>query len=186
MTESKQDKPGVTKYADHEVIVVPNRLKKKALRQAAAGDPDPLTEAEQALGELSGQFGAWMEDECRALEEARHLVQRRGLTDEARQTLFRAAHDIKGHGTTFGYPMASNVADSLCRMIEHVDPSRIPSTFIDQCVDSVRAIIREHGRDNAEATAAALARELRLRTDELVGNPAPDEPAAASPPLAPA
>jgi chemotaxis protein histidine kinase CheA len=180
-------KPGITRYPDHEVIVVPNRLKKKALRHAAAGDPDPLSDAERALGELSAQFGSWMEDECRALEEARQLVHRRGLTDETRQALFRAAHDIKGHGTTFGYPMASDVADSLCRMIEHTpDASRIPLTFVDQCVDSVRAIIREHDRENAEAVAVELAKGLRALTDELLGAAAnPDAPAAASPPLAP-
>ena len=39
MTEIDKDKPGVTKFADHEVIVVPNRLKKKALRHAAASPP---------------------------------------------------------------------------------------------------------------------------------------------------
>jgi chemotaxis protein histidine kinase CheA len=187
MTESKHERPGVTKYADHEVIVMPNRLKKKALRHAATGDPDPLTDAEQALGELSAQFGSWMDDEWRVLEEARQLVRRRGLTDDARQMLFRAAHDIKGHGTTFGYPMASDVADSLCRMIENTtDASRIPPTFIDQCVDAVRAIIREHDREHAEATAAALARGLRALADELLGiDAAPEARAAASPPLAP-
>jgi len=188
MTESKHDRPGVTKYADHEVIVVPNRLKKKALRHAATGDPDPLIDAEQALEELSAQFGSWMDDECRALEEARQLVRRRGLTDDARPALFRAAHDIKGHGTTFGYPMASDIADSLCRTIEHAaDASRIPLTFIDQCVDAVRAIIREHDRENAEATAAELAKGLRALADELLGTDAkPDASAGASPPLAPA
>src|ERR1700722_9954581 len=119
MAETKNERPGITKFADHEVIVVPNRLKKKALRHAAADEPDPLTDAEVALEELSEQFGGWMEDECVALEEARQTIHRKGLIDETRQALFRAAHDIKGHGTTFGYPMASDVADSLCRVMEH-------------------------------------------------------------------
>jgi chemotaxis protein histidine kinase CheA len=190
MAETNHDKPGVTKYADHEVIVVPNRLKKKAMRHAAADEPDPLADAEIALQELSGQFSSWMEDECRALEEARQLVHRHGLTEETRQALFRAAHDIKGHGATFGYPLASDVADNLCRMIEHADATApIPPTYIDQCVDSVRAIIREHADKNAEQIAAALASELRTLTDELLGvNEAGEaaEPAGTSPPLAPA
>src|ERR1700724_1388951 len=162
MAETKNERPGITKYADHEVIVVPNRLKKKAMRHAASDEPDPLSDAEVALEELSPQCGSWMEDECRALEEARLLVHHHGLTDDSRQALFRAAHDIKGHGTTFGYPMASDVADSLCRVMEHAGgTAQVPLTFIDQCVDSVRAIIREHDDDNAEETAAELAKELR-------------------------
>jgi chemotaxis protein histidine kinase CheA len=193
MADSKRDKPGITRYADHEVIVVPNRLKKKVLRHAAADEPDPLTDAEQALEELSAQFGGWMEDECRALEEARRFVHRNGLTEESRQALFRAAHDIKGHGTTFGYPHAADVADSLCRMLERTS-APIPLTFVDQCVDAVRAIIREHANANAERTAAELAKELRTLVDELLGakadgsataESAPGESTAASPPLAP-
>jgi chemotaxis protein histidine kinase CheA len=187
MTEIDKDKPGVTKFADHEVIVVPNRLKKKALRHVAASEPDPLTDAEIALEELSEQFGSWMEDECVALEEARQLVRRKGLTEETRQALFRAAHDIKGHGSTFGYPMASDVADSLCRVMEHAGgAAQIPLTFIEQCVDSVRAIIREHEDDNAEETAAELAKELRALTDELLRVDGKTDEAAVSPPLAPA
>jgi len=187
MAESKREKPGITKYADHDVIVVPNRLKKKALRRAAMNEPDPLTDAERALDELSAQFGVWMEDEFRELEEARQSVHRQGLTDVTRQALFRAAHDLKGHGTTFGYPMVADVADSLCRVIEHTaDAARIPLTFIDQCVDAIRAIIREHDIENAEEVAAALARELRVLTEELLGIDAdPDDPVDIGPPLAP-
>lgn len=83
--------------------------------------------------------------------------------------------------------MAADVADSLCRVIEHtVDTARIPLIFIDQCVDSIGAIIREHNEENAEATAAELARELRVLTDELLGIGAnPDDPVNLSPPLAP-
>lgn len=72
-------------------------------------------------------------------------------------------------------------------MVEHtVDAARIPLTFVDQCVDSVGAIIREHDEENTEATAAELARELRVLTDELLGIGAnPDDPVNTSPPLAP-
>jgi chemotaxis protein histidine kinase CheA len=187
MAKRKRTKPGITRYDDHEVIVVPNRLKKKALRRAARNEPDPIAGAEQALTELSAQFRSWMADEYRMLEEARQSVHSQGLTDVNLQVLFRAAHDIKGHGTTFGYPVAADVADSLCRVIEHtVDTARIPLTFIDQCVDSVGAIFREHAEEHAEKTAAELARELRLLADELLAvGTNPDEPADMSPPLAP-
>lgn len=187
MVERKRERPGVTKYDDHDVIVVPNRLKKKALRRTAKKEPDPVANAERALEELSAQFGSWMEDECRMLEEARQSIHDQGQTIGTQQALFRAAHDIKGHGTTFGYPMAADVADSLCRVIENaVDMTRIPLTFIDQCVNSIHAIIREHDNENADETAAELARELRVLADELLGiDTEPDEPFDASPPLAP-
>jgi hypothetical protein len=98
MAENRHDTPGmpgITRFADHEVIVMPNRLK-KAVRHAGANERDPVTDAETALVELSAQFGNWMEDECEALDKARQLVHAEGLNEQTRPTLFRAAHDIKG------------------------------------------------------------------------------------------
>jgi hypothetical protein len=88
----------------------------------------------------------------------------------------------------FGFPMAADVADNLCRLIEHCsDLSHVPLAFIDQCVDSVRAIIREHDRIDAGRTAVELANGLRLLANEFIGGrgSGPIE-TAASPPLAPA
>src|SRR5580693_6951838 len=119
MAEKRDLPSGITKFSDHEVIVVPNRLK-KAVRVVVAGaaDSDPVAAAEKALEELSTQFERWMGDECEQLDRARQRVHAEGFTDVARQSLFRAAHDIKGHATTFGFPTAADVAESLCRLIE--------------------------------------------------------------------
>jgi chemotaxis protein histidine kinase CheA len=187
MAEIGNDTPSITKYSDHEVIVTPNRLK-KAVRRAGADDRDPIVDAEAALVELSAQFGIWMEDECAELDKARHLLHAEGFTEAARQRLFRDAHDIKGHGATFGFPIAAEVADSLCRLIEPgVDVSPAPLTLIDQCVDAVRAIIREHDRADADRTAAELAESLRTLVDDLLasssGEAAPVQTNAAPPPV---
>jgi hypothetical protein len=91
MAENRHDTPGmpgITRFADHEVIVMPNRLK-KAVRHAGANERDPVTDAETALVELSAQFGNWMEDECEALDKARQLVHAEGLNEQTRPTLFR-------------------------------------------------------------------------------------------------
>jgi chemotaxis protein histidine kinase CheA len=189
MAETTNEMPGVTIYSDHEVIVTPNRLK-KAVRRASPDDRDPIVDAEAALVELSAQFAGWMEDECAELDKARHLLHAEGYTEAARQRLFRAAHDIKGHGATFGYPFAADVADSLCRLIEDgADLSPAPFALIDRCVDAVRAIIREHDLADAERTAAELAESLRTLVDDLLVAPAGEQAppdAATAPPLAPA
>ncbi len=189
MAETKDETLGVTRFNDYELIVPPNRLK-KAVRHVAADDVDPLANAEQALERLSGEFENWMNDECARLDEARHLIHSEGLSDAARLNLFHAAHDIKGHAATLGFPMAAEVADSLCRVIDQsADLTQVPLSFIDQCVDSVRAIIREHHTSNAEAIAGQLAKELRVLAEEFLPaeSEVPVEPveAGSSPPLAP-
>ena len=67
------------------------------------------------------------------------------------------------------------------------DLADVPLAFVDQCVDAIRAIIREHHADKADEMAFELSIELRALADELVGRAAKADEAAAdpSPPLAP-
>jgi len=168
MPDFKKETLGITKFNDHEVIVVPNRLR-KAVRVAAADERDPVSDAEDALEQLSVQFENWMDDECARLDRARQRVRAEGFTEEACQNLFRAAHDIKGQGAMFGFPLAADVADSLSRLLENsADGARVPLAFVDQCVDAVRAIIRERGRTAADRTATQLAKGIRAVADELL------------------
>ena len=67
------------------------------------------------------------------------------------------------------WPFVASPADSLCRLIEHTpDMNRIPLPLVDQHVDAVRAIVREHDRLDIAAIAAALTGKLRAVTDEFL------------------
>jgi len=168
---NKNDAAAVSTFKDHEVIVPPNKLKKAVVRHKrdAGSSPDPLARAEEALAELSSEFSHWMEMECARLDAARHQAKHGGLTSQNRDELFRAAHDIKGQAATFGFPLIAPVAESLCRLIEHVpEPARIPLPLIDQHVDAIRAIAHKNTRGHAERTATKLAARLRQVTDEFL------------------
>jgi chemotaxis protein histidine kinase CheA len=107
--------------------------------------------------------------ECERLDQARHDIKARGLTQKTQEKLFHAAHDIKGEAATFGFPGAAGAADSLCRLIEHTpDMTRIPLALIDQHVDAVRAIVREYDRPEGGEVARALTKRLRDVTDEFL------------------
>jgi HPt (histidine-containing phosphotransfer) domain-containing protein len=168
MAPRKDDSPSVATYADHEVITPPHELR-KAVGPAGDGDDDPVARAEAALSELSSEFSGWMQAECERLEKARQNVKSVGFTEKTHEPLFRAAHDIKGEATTFGYPEAAGVAESLCRLLEHTPQiSRIPVTLVDQHVDAIRAIAREHARPDVGNVATALIRRLREVTDDFL------------------
>jgi len=168
MAPRKDGPPSVATFADHEVITPPHNLR-KALAPTFDGIDDPIARAEAALAKLSSEFDDWMQSECERLEAARQDVKRLGFNKKTHDALFRAAHDIKGEAATFGFPAVSGVAESLCRLMEHTpDPTRIPMALIDQHVDSVRAIAREHSRINAAGIAGALTRRLREVTDEFL------------------
>ena len=168
MAHRKDDTPSVATYADHEMITPPHELR-RAVAPAAEGADDPVARAEAALVELSSEFAAWMQAECERLETARQNVKQHGFTEKTHEALFHAAHDIKGEAATFGFPEAAGVAESLCRLLEHTpDMARIPIKLLDQHVDAVRAIAREHTRHDVGHIAGALTRRLREVTDEFL------------------
>ena len=62
----------------------------------------------------------------------------------------------------------SGVGRRIARPFEAPNLTRIPLAIIDQHVDAVRAIVREHGRADISAITAALTSKLRIVTDEFL------------------
>ena len=174
----RKDSAAVTTYADHEVIMVDNKLRKAVSnRPYEPGEEDPVGRAEKALAALSGEFGSWMESECARLDAARNGISKSGFNKQTKDALFHCAHDIKGEVATFGFPAVAAAADSLCRLIEYTpDTTRIPLQLVDQHVDAVRAIYREYARSDAKELAAMLTARLREVTDEFLLHENRDRP----------
>jgi HPt (histidine-containing phosphotransfer) domain-containing protein len=153
----------IVTYGDHEVIRPEHKLRKALLdTPTAAGKDELVARAEAALAGLADEFGAWMEEECNRLDQARNNIAADGLTAANKEQLFRAAHDIKGQAATFGFPAVAAAADSLCRLIEYTPGvNRIPSKLIDHHVDAVRAIYREYSSfDAKDPTTTGLTKDL--------------------------
>jgi HPt (histidine-containing phosphotransfer) domain-containing protein len=168
MAHAKDDQPSITTYADYELITPPHKLR-RAVVAATDQDEDPVARAEAALAQLSGEFASWMDSECERLDEARQEIRLKGFSKKTHEALFHAAHDIKGEAATFGFPGAAGAADSLCRLIEHTpDVAHIPLTLVEQHVDAVRAIVRQHARPDVLDISRALTKRLREVTDEFL------------------
>jgi chemotaxis protein histidine kinase CheA len=181
----------VETFAEHQVITQENPLRDALQRVADDDKDDPIARAEQALAGLSGEFSDWMANECDRLAAAHVQVMRDGFTPEARDELFRAAHDIKGDGATFGYPVAAAAAESLCRIIEHApDLDQVPADLIAYHVTSIQAIVREHARIDKVRVADELGQRLRSLADKYLIEANRDRPdhldAITSPSIAPA
>jgi HPt (histidine-containing phosphotransfer) domain-containing protein len=178
-------------FADHHVITQPNRLRKVLRRVEAKDLDDPVARAEKALAGLSGEFKAWMAIEADRLSAAHATILREGFTDDTREELFRAAHDIKGDAATFGYPSAGAAAESLCRIIEHApDLADVPSNLIAHHINAIQAIVRERTKLDTASMASELSRQLRGVADEYLTQANRDRPehleAILAPSIAPA
>ena len=177
MAKEKPETLQIKAFADHHVITQPNSLRKALLRVPESDLDDPVGRAEKALAGLSGEFKNWMTVEADRLSAAHAAILRHGFTDETREELFRAAHDIKGDAATFGFPSAGAAAESLCRIIEHApDLDKVPSNLITHHINAIQAIVRERTKLDTAVMASALSRQLRGIADEFLTHANRDRP----------
>lgn len=191
MATIKVRAPKIKSFATHQVITPPTTLKHAIRRVTDRELDDPVARAEQALANLSGEFKTWMQSECDRLVAAHGAFARNAASAAARGELFRAAHDIKGDASTFGFPAAGTAADSLCRILEHApELDTVPAGLIQHHVDAILAIVREHNTIETAGVARELSDRLRAVADDyllLVNGGRPDHlEAISAPSIAPA
>ncbi|HLK26288.1 MAG TPA: Hpt domain-containing protein [Caulobacteraceae bacterium] len=150
-----------------QMIPVSNTLKLKMGSRFGGIDPAALAKAEAALKGLADNFDQWMADELGKLDAARARVTAEGYTAETAENLYFRAHDLKGLGATYGYPVVTQIAASLCRLID--DPStrmKAPLYLLDAHIDGIKAAVRGNIRESDHAVARSLLEELDRRVKE--------------------
>lgn len=158
-------------FGDTRVIHLSGTLRAKAaVRSADAGGVDDLSiaAAESAMKDLSGDFQNWMGDEVNRLIAAFDEYRSKGPAERDIANLFRAAHDIRGQATAFGYPLASEIAGSLAKLLDKIEPDYLPTQLIAHHVDAVRAVYRSQIRDYANPVAVQIIHNLKRAIDRVV------------------
>ncbi len=146
-------------------------LKRRCLRPGDSNQAavEAISNAENALEQLSVRFTDWMKVEVATLHEARMRAKQADFTPVTLERLFSAAHDLKGHAGTLGYPFAGDICASLCSLIEQrLRGAPLPPALVDQHVDAVRAILREQATGRDHPKASVLASKLCQVTDDYL------------------
>ena len=154
-----------------QVIQVPNTLRAKVGGRLGALDAEAIAKAEAALADLSSQFDSWLMDEIAKLDDVYATIKAEGLTTENAEALFYRAHDLKGLGTTYGYPLITRIAGSLCKMMDDEDKrAKAPRVLVDAHLDAIRAVVRGQIKAEDHPMGKILAVELETRVKELLGD----------------
>lgn len=158
----------MTNKSAAEVIQVPNMLKLKVGGRGGI-DMAAIAKAEAALKSLSGNFAQWLNDEIVKLEAARQDVRAQGLTAATVETLYLRAHDLKGLGATYEFPLITRLAGSLCKLID--DPATrlaAPMFLVDAHIDAIKACVRDDIKVDTHPVGKVLAAELEGRVAEYL------------------
>ncbi|MDZ4370441.1 MAG: Hpt domain-containing protein [Phenylobacterium sp.] len=127
-------------------------------------DPAAIAKAEAALKSLSGNFVQWLNDEIGKLEAARQTIRTDGVTAENMESLYLRAHDLKGLGATYGFPLITRIAGLLCRLIDD-KATRLatPMGLIDAHIDAIKAAARDDIKTEEHPVGKILVQELESR-----------------------
>ncbi|OYX35332.1 MAG: Hpt domain-containing protein [Caulobacterales bacterium 32-69-10] len=146
------------------MIQVPNMLRMKVGTRFGGIDPGAVAKAEAALANLSSQFAQWLQDEIDKLEAARGAIRSQGVNAANANQLYVHCHDLKGLGTTYGFPLITRIAGSLCKLMDEPETRHeAPMFLIDAHIDAIRAAVRDNITDTDHPVGKVLADELEGR-----------------------
>lgn len=150
----------------YQVITPPNTLKAK-MKGKIGFDASAIAKAEAALASLSGDFDAWLDEDVRRLEaawaEAAHKTDADSL-----EPVYGVAHDVKGLGSTYNYPLVTRIAHSLCSLIETNElRMKAPRPLLAAHVHAIRAAVRDQIKSDEHPVGKMLAEELERQVAEL-------------------
>lgn len=133
-------------------------------------DAEALARADEVLEAMSGEMYGWLEADVARLQRLRVAAEQAGWSAVSLDGLLAAAHDIKGAGATYGSPLATHIAGSLCRLIETdagKAAARRDPALAAAHVDALRAAVRDRISLDAHPIGRALLQALEARVEAL-------------------
>jgi chemotaxis protein histidine kinase CheA len=102
-----------------QVMNPPNTLK---ARVGVGGfDAGAVKRMESAIQNLKGEFEVQAKEHAAQLAAAAAELLRSPKHMEKRQAVYMLAHELRGQGGTFNYPLITRFGDQLCRYLDAAD-----------------------------------------------------------------
>lgn len=146
------------------------------LRLGAVGpiEPDLIARADAAIARMSRFFGPWLGEEIDRLAAARTDIRDRGYTLTTADALNIRAHELKSMGSIFGFPIITDIARSLCRLVEEPEiRMSAPLPLIDLHLDAIGAAARDNVRDSDHPVGHALVDALNQQVAAFLSGARP-------------
>ncbi len=133
-------------------------------------DEEAIARADKTLEAMSGSFEQWLDADVRNLQAARTAAEGANWSVTSLASLFATAHDLKGMGATYGYPIVTQIAASLCRLIETDAGKQAAAAhpaLVCAHVDAIRAALRDGMKSDEHPVGKALLQALDAQVAAL-------------------
>ena len=147
---------------DVEIIRPPDSLKSKVTVTADGIDEEMLQRAEQVIADLKDNYLDWVQEDLIRIQDAyAKAVEDPTGRKEHLKAVFEAAHEIKGQGGSFDYPLMTVVGNQLCRFLEHMEePAEADMEVVKLHIDAMRLIIAKRVSGDGGAVGDNLIKGL--------------------------
>jgi chemotaxis protein histidine kinase CheA len=123
-----------------------------------------LAAANKDIEGASAGFTDWAGADVAEAMAALEKLENESEAEGAKNLVFRVAHDLKGQGTTFGYPLATQIAGLLCDYIRSTESSP-PANLVDVIgahLAALNLILKQEIKGDGDAAAQQLVEKLTL------------------------
>lgn len=127
-----------------------------------------MTSEEDVLGELTDIYLEAALNDVATLENNLSRAQSNlDLWEDACLELRRTVHNIKGQGTSFGYPLMTRVGESLSHLLKTIDiPSEPQLRLVEAHITALRLVMDQ----DIKGTGGEQGEALSSRLEDLVAH----------------
>ncbi|MBI1244490.1 MAG: hypothetical protein GC202_05755 [Alphaproteobacteria bacterium] len=111
--------PGAGDGRSFQIINPPNTLQKKA--GSGGVDASAVKKAEKVFESLRGEFETNAKNDVAKLAAASAALMANPFDINRRQEVYMLAHELRGQGGSYGYPLVTKFGDQLCRFLDATD-----------------------------------------------------------------
>lgn len=131
-----------------------------------------LARAQAAVADLAKDYSTWaLADLTRARQALTQAEGDAGARAAHVEALFRVAHDLKGQGSSFGYPLITRIGDSLCRLTRdrerHYETRHLD--LAKSHLDAMQLVLSKEIKGEGGKVGAELVAKLKNLVDAAVG-----------------
>lgn len=127
------------------------------------GGPKPaeaLRRAEDVVTKVAGEFEGILAEELSDLDGLMKEY-KADPSEDGLNRLFRRVHNLRGQGTTLGFPLITRIGTSFCGYIIERDMSKpINQALIEQHLQALHIVLREKRSTDGDTVAIKVAEAL--------------------------
>lgn len=147
----------------------PYRPRGSAAPPLANINADTIRRAEEAVGKLASQYREWVRGDVVKLRDCLASAKAGGdARDGAYREIRHIAHDLRGQGTTFGYPLVTRIAQSVSQTLKECTAGADADAPLGAHIDAIAAVIEGDVADARSSAAAKIIEMLQLAIGRAV------------------